>query len=395
MGKHLLWDPVEDNIVKEIDDASTTVADYTTEPYLYGDLISQHRDGQSSFYHYDGQGNATSLTGLAAIVVDSYAYSAFGVVAVQSGSTVNPFMFGGRRGYYRDTEREDYEVRRRTLSSIGRWRCSDPVPFADGPNGYTYARNRPLRFLDPAGTKCIVCKWIRRLSGDGVDASDAGLMDPIHRKGIKSWDLQNAFYEDLGNVERQPPHRKFNRPVFPEIDHYSPFVIQADTIPAGASIVSTYSPYAIDALVCGDDCLVTVIETTDEWRYSGGKWERILTKDVTTPFSNYRPNTLAGGIISNCMTSMLNPLPEKGCDRMITFTDIPKLNHFPAQDEFHLRINRQWIYISDGAFEDEAHSAYNKLRWRETLWGGGPPWKAAFAFLNSTSRTIGDADECC
>ena len=49
MGKHFLWDPIEDNIVKEIDDSGITIADYTTEPYLYGDLISQHRDGQPSF----------------------------------------------------------------------------------------------------------------------------------------------------------------------------------------------------------------------------------------------------------------------------------------------------------------------------------------------------------
>jgi hypothetical protein len=50
MGKHFLWDPVEDNIVKEINDSGNTIADYTTEPYLYGDLISQHRDGLSSFW---------------------------------------------------------------------------------------------------------------------------------------------------------------------------------------------------------------------------------------------------------------------------------------------------------------------------------------------------------
>ena len=45
---YFLWDPVEDNIIEEFDEAGNTIADYTTEPYLYGDLISRHRDGQSS-----------------------------------------------------------------------------------------------------------------------------------------------------------------------------------------------------------------------------------------------------------------------------------------------------------------------------------------------------------
>src|SRR6476660_2235386 len=112
MGKHFLWDPIEDNIVKEIDDSGAMVADYTTEPYLYGDLISQHRGGQSSFYHYDGQGSTTSLTDSAANVTDTYAYSAFGEATAQTGSSVNPFKHIGQKGYYWNEETSGYEVRR-------------------------------------------------------------------------------------------------------------------------------------------------------------------------------------------------------------------------------------------------------------------------------------------
>jgi hypothetical protein len=49
MATHFFWDPVEDNIIQERDDTGTVTADYTTEPYLYGDLISQRHDGQSRF----------------------------------------------------------------------------------------------------------------------------------------------------------------------------------------------------------------------------------------------------------------------------------------------------------------------------------------------------------
>jgi hypothetical protein len=35
-----LWDPIEDNVVAEYDDGGVAVAEYTTEPSLYGELIS-------------------------------------------------------------------------------------------------------------------------------------------------------------------------------------------------------------------------------------------------------------------------------------------------------------------------------------------------------------------
>jgi RHS repeat-associated protein len=149
MGKHFLWDPVEDNIVKEIDDSGTTIADYTTEPYLYGDLISQHRDGQSSFYHYDGQGSTTSLTDSAANVTDTYAYSAVGEVTALTGSTINPFRYIGRKGYYWNPQSNGFAVRRRVLDPcLGRWLTRDTVTVMPP---YMYADNSPLLFLDPSG----------------------------------------------------------------------------------------------------------------------------------------------------------------------------------------------------------------------------------------------------
>ena len=37
------WDPIEDNIVREYDEAGVVAAEYTTEPDLYGNVISQRR----------------------------------------------------------------------------------------------------------------------------------------------------------------------------------------------------------------------------------------------------------------------------------------------------------------------------------------------------------------
>lgn len=126
MGKHFLWDPIEDNIVKEIDDAGTTIADYTTEPYLYGDLISQHRDGQSNFYHYDGQGSTASLTDLVCNITDTYEYSAFGEPTRRTGSTANPFQYIGQFEYYHNVTALEYSVRHRDYQPPrGRWLSVD------------------------------------------------------------------------------------------------------------------------------------------------------------------------------------------------------------------------------------------------------------------------------
>jgi len=154
MGKHFLWDPVEDNIVKEIDDAGSAIVDYTTEPYLYGDLVSQHRDGQSSFYHFDGQGNTTSLTDSAANVGDIYAYSAFGEVTQRIGNTHNSFLYIGRHGYYYNDVTDEVSVRQRLLSARRqRWLSVDPLFFAkEHVNGiYGYVENSPLLSSDPSG----------------------------------------------------------------------------------------------------------------------------------------------------------------------------------------------------------------------------------------------------
>ena len=160
---HFLWDPVEDNIVKEIDDSGTTIADYTTEPYLYGDLVSQHRDGQSSFYHYDGQGSTTSLTDSAGNVTDTYAYTAFGEITAQTGSTVNSFQYVGQKGYFGATQTREYSVRDRPYdASKARWLTVDVLVQFQDSNVFAYSRNQPLSLVDPSGREaeplsCCAC----------------------------------------------------------------------------------------------------------------------------------------------------------------------------------------------------------------------------------------------
>ena len=70
--------------------------------YIWGGLTSQNRSGVSSFYLYDSQGSVRNLASILGAITDTYIFTAFGVELLTSGSTVNPFRYIGRFGYYRD-----------------------------------------------------------------------------------------------------------------------------------------------------------------------------------------------------------------------------------------------------------------------------------------------------
>jgi len=148
-----LWNPINDNIVREFDDTGVTVAEYTTEPDLYGNVVSQYRDEDTRYLRLDGQGNTTELTNDAGNVTDTIRYSAFGKVTEIFGTTELPLQYLGEKGYYRDKETGEHYVRTRPLlGSQGRWLAVDPLGVL---SDYTYADNKPLMLVDASGLLCI------------------------------------------------------------------------------------------------------------------------------------------------------------------------------------------------------------------------------------------------
>ena len=145
------WD--RHNIVWETDDVGTVDAEYTLAPKEYGDLVSQRRGADSSFYHFDALGSASALSDNSETVTDSYFYKAFGDVLSSTGSTETPFQWLGRLGYYYDSTGGLYSIRRRSYdAAAGRFNTEDPLRFGSGmPNPYTYAENSPITFGDPSG----------------------------------------------------------------------------------------------------------------------------------------------------------------------------------------------------------------------------------------------------
>ena len=69
---------------------------YDHEPGLYGNLLSQNRNGVTSYYHYDGRGDTVALTDDSGNVTDAKECDAWGNVIASTASTVTPYQFKGR-----------------------------------------------------------------------------------------------------------------------------------------------------------------------------------------------------------------------------------------------------------------------------------------------------------
>lgn len=149
---NFFWDPLSDNILQERNEAAAVTAEYTTEPGLYGNLISQNRGGVESQYHFDALGSTLALTDETQQVTDTIAYTAFGEQTEQTGSTECPFQYIGKSGYFRLEVIADYQVRRRSLATKwAQWLSKDPSLYSGVINLYRYVSNRPQLAIDPSG----------------------------------------------------------------------------------------------------------------------------------------------------------------------------------------------------------------------------------------------------
>jgi RHS repeat-associated protein len=146
------WDELEDNIVEEFDDVGNTLAEYTTEPDLFGNVISQNRQGVESQFHFDALGSTLAVTDENQQMTDTCAYSAFGDSTETEGGTAFPFHYVGRSGYRASSSSNAIEVRQRKYQPINaRWMSVDPLLLRDSDNPYKYASNSPLITMDPSG----------------------------------------------------------------------------------------------------------------------------------------------------------------------------------------------------------------------------------------------------
>jgi RHS repeat-associated protein len=120
-------------------------------------LISQSRNGSTSFYLQDGQDSTRTLTDDSGNVTDTYSYTAFGEIFSQSGTTENKYLYTGQQF---DSLTGLYSLRARYFNpAVGRFLSQDsyavnynnPVEL----NRYVYAANRAVNASDPSGQMLI------------------------------------------------------------------------------------------------------------------------------------------------------------------------------------------------------------------------------------------------
>ncbi|MCP4709457.1 MAG: RHS repeat-associated core domain-containing protein, partial [Planctomycetes bacterium] len=129
-------------------------ADNLQVEYIHGDdLISQNRDGDMSYYHYDGQYSTRLLSDENGEITNGYSYDAFGIALEETGETENSYLYTGEQY---DAEVSAYYLRARYYSpAIGRFLSFDPfngsINDTSTLNKYWYSNNNPLKYFDPSG----------------------------------------------------------------------------------------------------------------------------------------------------------------------------------------------------------------------------------------------------
>jgi len=150
-----VWDSTTDAYLSELDGANAVQAVYTNEPQLYGSVVSQRRSSTSHWLHADALGTTRRLTSSTQTTTDSYLLDAWGNPITSSGTTVNPFRWVGRYGYYQDSSTGLVYVRARMYQpTVARWISLDPIRFAVSINLYLYALNSASMRVDPSGLIC-------------------------------------------------------------------------------------------------------------------------------------------------------------------------------------------------------------------------------------------------
>ena len=232
---YFFWDPLSDNILQERDETGTVTAEYTTEPGLYGNVISQNRGGAERQYHFDALGSTLALTDDNQQVTDTRAYTAFGESSESTGNTVFPFQYVGQKGYYRDDFTGEYVVRRRVYQpQLARWRSKDPLTLISR-EYYVYCTNRTTSLTDPTGMRPPPRPLPRSPRSPGVvhevdRCSEGYSKDIIYREkraGSQTWEelfLLNVRATGYPGAERTCKEERTHRIA----------VTMFQTIPAGA-----------------------------------------------------------------------------------------------------------------------------------------------------------------
>jgi RHS repeat-associated protein len=116
-----------------------------------GRALAETRGGARRLMQHDAMGNVISLINDAGVVTDTYEYWPFGEIRTQTGTSANPWKFGGAWGYYTDATGRLYVRARYYRPSLTRWQTVDPLWPSE--SAYVYVGGRAGSVVDPSGKK--------------------------------------------------------------------------------------------------------------------------------------------------------------------------------------------------------------------------------------------------
>lgn len=138
-----------EDILLEYEENNALLARYTHGRDV-DEPVAVRRGGTDYFYHADGLGSITEVTGSIGDTAKTYAYDSWGNILEQSGTAENPYTFTGREF---DSETGLYYYRTRYYDpQAGRFIQRDPAGFAGGDiNLFAYVGSDPVTYIDPRG----------------------------------------------------------------------------------------------------------------------------------------------------------------------------------------------------------------------------------------------------
>jgi RHS repeat-associated protein len=153
--------------------------------YTYGsDLIGQQRQGQNTYYHYDGLGSTRALTDQNGNETDAYDYTAFGEALNTTGTTENDYLYTGEQWddylgqQYLRARYYDPSSARFTQMDVYQGSRFDPITL----NKYLYANSDSVNGIDPSGYMTI-----RSLTtGIRIHAKNAGQAVASYSRVLKT-----------------------------------------------------------------------------------------------------------------------------------------------------------------------------------------------------------------
>ncbi len=168
------------------------------------------------YHHHDSLGSTRFLTDSSGNVTDTYLHDAWGNSVAATGTTVNPFKWVGKYGYYTDNSTEQVYVRARMYQPIvARWSSVDPLWKKFRTGFWEYGHNSPIAMTSESGLEVptynprdvSICKEKLELvakTGWGYFPLAATLLERFLAGGGDVY-LENWFFDMRDRVETIRP----------------------------------------------------------------------------------------------------------------------------------------------------------------------------------------------